>query len=235
MPQHFIVCFTNKLKIDFSVLSCYNWCSKNIKLTSINNLKGDIKMKYVDFYGLPLEKGDHIFPVSGNSLKAYNRIIKYFEENNIYNYRPELIIVDNSYLCRGKKVKFICLEYEDYDSKLTPEIAQRSFVNTEDFSEYTTKQHFDNEEKKHKYVLSVGKKINADNIIDTGFKDIDGEIIYDKSIMIEAFDRGVVIEYIMKKDLVKGEYVLVKLLEQENIVDISILDHLVVIFTVEYI
>lgn len=129
------------------------------------------KLKCLDFYGLPLKKGDKLIPLTEEALVMYNS--KQSKDwgtiylNEIINWGGESLI-NTSY-------------FQDENNK-TSENSGIFMLNCEP-NLFTTDKHFKTEDPKHKYVVSAGRRINSDNLIDTGYRDSLDNIIYDTSFL----------------------------------------------------
>lgn len=179
-----------------------------------------------DCYGATLNEGDIVVPISGEHLLLYNSIEDHIKENGVSKKVPELVIskvyedgtIDISYKNSG--VDHI-------------EILSQFFVCNADSKFYTKKEYFEAQEKLHKYVLSGGSRIIADNLIDTGYRDCYGEVIYHTSVLKKAHTFEISDLYIMLENEETDGFHIVKKGQPEILVNPNILNVLEVLYTSE--
>lgn len=178
-----------------------------------------------DHYGLTLSEGDLVVPVNGQHLLLYNFIEEYIKENGVFNKAIELVV--SKVYDDGN----IDVTYEGEISFEDSKISNNFFACDADSKCYTKKEYFESQKKLHKYIISGGRRIIADNLVDTGYRDCYGEIIYNTSALkkVDAFDIDELYIMVEKEDgfyVVKEDY-------PERIIDINILNVLEIFYTKE--
>lgn len=179
-----------------------------------------------DCYGATLNEGDVVLPVSGEHLLLYNSIEEYIKENCVSKKVPELVIskvyedgtIDISYKNSGLK---------------NIEVLSQFFVCNADSKFYTKKEYFEEQEKLHKYVVSGGRHVIADNLIDTGYLDCYGEVIYHTSVLKKAHTFDCNDLYLMMRNEETGEFEIVKKSQTKSFLNPEILNVLEVFYTEE--